>query len=66
MAHACEHPNCDIATEGSLRFCALHIEERHLTLTMLEVKCPACGQYVPGGLLWHDCAEPPSVQSRTG
>jgi hypothetical protein len=58
----CEHPGCTEVALATLKLCRSHadesIEELHLALATVEVKCPKCGAFATEGLSWHHCEHP--------
>ena len=60
--HQCEHPGCTEVALATLKLCQPHvdesIEELHLALATVEVKCAKCGAFAVEGLSWHHCEHP--------
>ena len=58
----CGHPGCTEVALGTLKLCQPHadesIEDLHLALATVEVKCPKCGAFAAEGLSWHHCEHP--------
>jgi hypothetical protein len=58
----CEHPGCTEVAVAILKLCRPHtdesIEELHLALATVEIKCPICGAFAPEGMSWHQCEHP--------
>jgi hypothetical protein len=58
----CDHPGCTEVALATVNLCQPHadesIEELHLALATVEVKCPKCGAFAAERLSWHHCERP--------